>query len=260
MNQIILEALEVSLARQTDGGERGEGSLRILANLSLRIPRGEITAVVGPSGSGKSTLLRLLNRLEEPSSGTILFLGKPIAAYPVTELRRRIGWLPQVPVMFDGTVLDNIAYGVSLTGGGSRRKASEAEDGNFMRYLEIVGLPGNLASRSAQNLSIGEKQRVALARTLANGPEALLLDEPTAALDPSARNVIERLIVSLHGELSLTTVLVTHDLDQARRLSKRAVIMIRGSVAECGLTGKLLHDPEEPLCKKFLDGSLSNDE
>ena len=113
-------------------------------------------------------------------------------------------------------------------------------------------------SRTAQNLSIGEKQRAAFARTLANEPEILLLDEPTASLDPSAQKVIEHLIIRLHSEFSLTTVLVTHDLEQARRLSKHSAIIINGSIVECGLTEKILYNPEGNVCKEFLEGRFSD--
>jgi putative ABC transport system ATP-binding protein len=253
----VLKTTQVCLnkkARRTDGEDT---SCEVLTDLSVAIPHNTIFAVVGPSGSGKSSLLRLFNRLEEPSKGTVYFQDEPITSFPVTTLRRRIGWVPQVPVMFAGTVEDNILYGRSIA---KVRDEAERHSGtpDAGSYLSMVGLSAELASRSATALSIGEKQRVALARCLANNSEVLLLDEPTAALDPSSRSVIENLIVSLKDRLSLSVVLVTHDLEQARRLAEWGGILYRGRIIESGKGDDIFFTPREGISIKFIEGSLTD--
>lgn len=159
-----------------------------------------LTAVVGPSGAGKSTLLRLLNRLDDPDAGVVLLDGRDVRDYDVLELRRRVQLVGQVPVTFPGTVADNLAV---------------AEPGPL---LQRVGLSPAIAEREADRLSVGEAQRMCLARSLARQPEVLALDEPTSALDPSSKEGIEGLIRSLADD-GLTVVMVTHDERQADKLA-----------------------------------------
>jgi putative ABC transport system ATP-binding protein len=154
-----------------------------------------LTAIVGPSGAGKTTLLRLLNRLDDPDDGVVLFEGRDVRQYDVLELRRRVQSVGQVPVTFPGTVTDNI---------GPETPA----------LLERVGLHATLATREADRLSVGEAQRMALARSLALHPDVLALDEPTSALDTASKGGIERLIRQL-ADSGLTVVMVTHDPRQA---------------------------------------------
>jgi putative ABC transport system ATP-binding protein len=172
----------------------------ILSIPHARILADGLTAVVGPSGAGKSTLLRLLNRLDDPDAGEVRLDGRDVRDYDVLDLRRRVELVGQVPVTFPGTVADNL--GVPDAG----------------PLLERVGLPAALADRDAERLSVGEAQRMALARSLAREPEVLVLDEPTSALDPGAKAGVERLIRSLADE-GLTVVMVTHDERQADQLA-----------------------------------------
>ena len=164
------------------------------------IEAGGLTAVVGPSGAGKSTLLRLLNRLDDPDAGVVTLDGKDVRDYDVLELRRRVQLVGQVPVTFPGTVADNLAV---------------ADPGPL---LERVGLPAAIAGREADRLSVGEAQRMCLARSLARQPEVLALDEPTSALDPSSKAGVEKLVRSLADD-GLTVVMVTHDERQAAELA-----------------------------------------
>jgi putative ABC transport system ATP-binding protein len=169
----------------------------IIANFSARIAAVGLTAIVGPSGAGKSTLLRLLNRLDDPDEGRVLLDGTDVRDYDVLELRRRVQLVGQVPVTFPGTVADNVGD---------------------VTLLRRVGLTDALAEREADRLSVGEAQRMALARALARAPEVLVLDEPTSALDIESRDGIERLVRQLADD-GLTVVMVTHDPRQAADLA-----------------------------------------
>ena len=194
------------------------GGTEILKNVDARIPDGGITAVVGPSGAGKSTLLRAINRLIEPSSGEVYLDGEPTSGLDVLELRRRVGMVFQIPALFGGSVEEAVLYGAHLSG----------KDADPRRLLEMVGLSASLAGRDPQALSVGQQQRVSIARALALGPEALLLDEPTSALDEAARRRIEELVTDLNARLGLTMVFVSHDLSQVERVADRVVLMSEG--------------------------------
>ena len=172
----------------------------ILSVPRARIAADGLTVVVGPSGAGKSTLLRLLNRLDDPDGGSVLFEGRDVRDYDVLDLRRRVQLVGQVPVTFPGTVADNLGVADPVP------------------LLARVGLPGAIAGREADRLSVGEAQRMALARSLALSPEVLALDEPTSALDPGARAGIEQLVRSLADD-GLTVVMVTHDERHAVELA-----------------------------------------
>lgn len=172
----------------------------ILSVPHARIAADGLTAVVGPSGAGKSTLLRLLNRLDDPDAGTVLLDGREVREYDVLDLRRRVQLVGQVPVTFAGTVAANLGVPDPVP------------------LLERVGLPRSIAGREADRLSVGEAQRMCLARSLARSPEVLALDEPTSALDPEAKAGVEQLVRSL-ADGGLTVVMVTHDQRQADTLA-----------------------------------------
>ncbi len=192
---------------------------RVFSHLNLGIGEGT-TALLGPSGAGKSTLLRLLNRLADPDSGTITHRGRNVCEYDVLELRREVALVPQLPALLPGTVAENITYGPRLAG----RECDVSE------ALTLAGLDDTFAGRSAGQLSVGEQQRVMLARALSLKPAALLLDEPTAALDELSRDAIERTLIDLRDRLSVRLIVVTHDPAQARRLSDRIVAIGNGRI------------------------------
>jgi ABC-type methionine transport system ATPase subunit len=194
------------------------GEAAILRGVSFAVRAGEVFSVVGPSGAGKSTLLRTINRLLEPTAGNIFLDGAPIEEIDPLELRRRIGMVFQLPALFGDTVEDSVLYGVRLAG-----KCADVE-----RLLGLAGLAPSLASRNPQSLSVGQQQRVSIARALALEPEVLLVDEPTSALDQVARQRIEDLIGQLNKELGLTIVVVSHALDQVERIADRVVLLIDG--------------------------------
>jgi putative ABC transport system ATP-binding protein len=194
------------------------GEAEILRGVTFAVQAGEVFTVVGPSGAGKSTLLRTINRLLESTAGNIFLDGAPIEEIDPLELRRRIGMVFQLPALFGDTVEDSVLYGVRLAG-----KCADVE-----RLLGLAGLAPSLASRDPQSLSVGQQQRVSIARALALEPEVLLMDEPTSALDQVARQRIEDLIGQLNKELGLTIVVVSHALDQVERIADRVVLLIDG--------------------------------
>jgi putative ABC transport system ATP-binding protein len=211
---VLFELNEVSLTR---------GDRRVLDSVSAKIPAGA-TAIVGPSGAGKSTLLRLLNRLADPDAGTIAYRGQPLSEYEPLALRREVSLVPQLPALLEGTVESNLRYAADLAG----KELSSA------RCLGLAGLDPELAGRDVAKLSVGEQQRAMLARALAQEPAVLLLDEPTSALDHAARDAIEATLAELRRELEIAVVLVSHDPEQARRLSDWVVRLENGRAIEAG--------------------------
>jgi ABC-type proline/glycine betaine transport system ATPase subunit len=208
---------------------------RVLASdITVQVQPGEVLAVVGPSGAGKSSFLRLLNRLDEPTGGTVRLKGQDYRELAPRELRRRVGMVMQMAYLFPGTVAANIAFGPWQRG---ERLAAEQIDA----LLERVGLPG-YQERDVSNLSGGEAQRVSMARTLANVPEALLLDEPTSALDDVSARGIEELVLSIIRERRMTCVIVTHNTAQAHRIADRTMILQAGKLVAIGPTKEVLRD------------------
>ena len=192
--------------------------MEILRKVDADVPKDDITAVVGPSGAGKSTLLRTINRLIEPTSGEVYLDGEPASGMNALELRRRVGMVFQIPALFGATVEEATLYGARL----ARRSA----DADWL--LEMAGLDATYKDKAPQSLSVGEQQRVSIARALALEPEALLVDEPTSALDEAARRRIEDLIQELNASLGLTIVLVSHALDQVERVADRVLLLVAG--------------------------------
>jgi putative ABC transport system ATP-binding protein len=212
VNPVLFELDAVSLTR---------GGRPVLHDVSARLPAGACS-VAGPSGSGKSTLLRLLNRLADPDRGCVSYRGRPVDEEPVLALRREVCLVPQLPALLDGSVALNVGFGARIAG----------RDCNVERQLDLVGLDESFAERDAAELSVGEQQRVMLARSLALEPAVLLLDEPTSALDEAARDAVEATLLRLRERLDLSLVLVTHDLDQAGRLTDWTLRLEQGRVAE----------------------------
>ena len=214
---------------ELDGVRYSRGGGEVLRGLDARLPEGA-TCVAGPSGSGKSTLLRLLNRLADPSSGRVLYRGGDVRERDVLELRREICLVPQLPALLAGSVADNVRFAAHCAG----------TDVEVERVLELAGLDPSFAERDAARLSVGEQQRAMLARALALEPAVLLLDEPTSALDERARDAVEGTLRGLRDRLGLSLVLVTHDLEQARRMSEWVVRVDGGRAIDEGPTAELL--------------------
>jgi putative ABC transport system ATP-binding protein len=211
---------------------RRVGDFSIVTDISLEVHHGEMLGIVGASGSGKSSFLRLLNRLDEPTTGTVFLNDQDYRQFSPRELRRRVGMVTQRPFLFPGNVAGNVRFG-------PLQRSEVLADEDIARLLERVGLPG-FAGREVTNLSGGEQQRVSLARALANHPEILLLDEPTSALDEQAKMGVEQLICSLVKETSLTCVMVTHDRDQARRMCDRVALLEAGRLIQYGKPAEVL--------------------
>lgn len=233
-----------------DGVSKLYGSRRVLDQVSLEIRRGEVLALVGPSGSGKTTLLRLLNFLEPPSAGTIRFLDRDFGATHSVPLDviRRVTTVAQRPILLDRNVVANVRFPLQLRG--LRNSAAEVD-----AALAQVGLSA-LARQPARTLSGGEAQRVALARAMVIRPDALLLDEPTANLDPYNVGVIEQAVARLNAEQGTAVVLVTHNVFQARRLAHRIVLLLDGKVAEIADTQAFFDSPQDPRTTAFVRGEM----
>jgi ABC-type methionine transport system ATPase subunit len=221
----------------------------ILHDISLEVSAGKITSLIGPSGSGKSTLLRCLNRLWEPPPGAIFLEETDITTLDVLALRRRVGMLFQTAALFEGTVAGNVAYGPGL---GGQLLSPE----RIAELLKMAGLEADLAHKPADQLSGGQAQRVALARTLANEPDVLLLDEPTSALDPAATQRVEETVLSLRDTLGLTVVWVSHAIEQVERTADHVVLLVEGRIVETGTPGHLLSGDHHHLTEDFAAGKL----
>lgn len=223
------------------------GGRTVLDRFVADLPRGA-SCLAGPSGSGKSTVLRLLNRLADPVTGTVLYEGRDVRGLDPLALRREVCLVPQLPALIEGTVDDNVAFGPRLAG----------RSFDSRRCLELAGLDAGFRDREAGKLSVGEQQRVMLARALALEPRVLLLDEPTSALDEAARDAVESTLRELRSRTSISIVLVTHDLAQARRLAEWVVRVDRGRVVEQGRVGEMLAREADALSPVASDGP-SND-
>ena len=224
----IFQADHLSLAYPVG---RGQSAAPILHDISLEVERGAALALIGPSGSGKSTLLRCLNRLAEPTSGMVRFNGSDIRSLDPRELRRRAALVMQTPVLFEGTVRENL-----------RLRSAGADDDFFDERLPAsladVGLDPAMLDRDASTLSGGEKQRVTIARAILRNPEALLLDEPTSALDPPNATLVIETVSRLREARRLSIVAVTHQPDFVRRLGGTLLYLVKGRVeARASLDG-----------------------
>ena len=189
----------------------------VLRGVDARLPEGA-SCVAGPSGCGKSTLLRLLNRLSDPDRGRVLYRGEDVRELDPLALRREVMLMPQLPALIEGTVADNVRFAAGLAG----------TEPDVEHLLDLAGLDASYADRDAAKLSVGEQQRAMLARALVAEPKVLLLDEPTSALDEVARTAVEATLRDLLDRLEISIVLVTHDLEQARRMADWVVRMDAG--------------------------------
>jgi osmoprotectant transport system ATP-binding protein len=223
-----------------------------VGELSLEIPSGEITVLLGSSGCGKTTTLRMINRLIEPTSGTIELDGRDLATVPVHELRRGIGYVIQQAGLFPHrTVSDNIATVPKLLGWDRKRQRARS-----LELIDLVGLEQGMADRYPSQLSGGQQQRVGVARALAADPPVLLMDEPFGAVDPVRRGALQQEFKRLQRDLGKTVVFVTHDVDEAVLLGDRIAIMQQGGkVAQYGPPEALLAQPASDFVSSFIGGT-----
>lgn len=215
---------------------RSVGGKVIVNDISFDVCRAEVLGIFGPSGSGKSSLLRLINRLDEPTSGTVSLERVDYRSIPPRELRRRVGMILQRAYLFPGTVADNLRFG-------PQQSRDRIDDSRITDLLAGVGLAG-YEDRDVGILSGGEAQRVAIARALANRPQVLLMDEPTSALDEEAKRQVERTILDVVREHQLTSLIVTHDTAQAARLSHRVLLLREGRAERIGTPQEVLSRAE----------------
>ncbi|MET7687348.1 ABC transporter ATP-binding protein [Streptomyces sp. NPDC005483] len=217
--------------------------------LSLEIPDRSITVLVGPSGCGKTTTLRMINRMVEPSEGTILIDGKDSRQQPVNTLRRSMGYVIQNAGLFQHrTIVDNIATVPRMLGWGKDKARARARE-----LMERVGLDGSLAKRYPYQLSGGQQQRVGVARALAADPPVLLMDEPFSAVDPIVRKGLQEELLRIQDELGKTIVFVTHDIDEAVKIGTMvAVLRTGGKLAQYAPPAELLSSPADAFVEDFL--------
>jgi osmoprotectant transport system ATP-binding protein len=224
------------------------GEAVIVDDVSFAIGRGEFCVLIGASGSGKSTTLRMINRLIEPSSGTILFDGADAASVPPEALRRRIGYAIQSAGLFPHwSVARNIATVPVLLGWPKARIAARTEE-----LLALLSLPPEIAARRPHELSGGQQQRVGLARALAADPEALLMDEPFGALDPVTRASLQTEIRRIQRATGKTVVFVTHDMDEALLLADRIAVMHDGRIAQFAPPAEIIGRPADAYVRDFV--------
>ncbi|NLO87265.1 MAG: phosphate ABC transporter ATP-binding protein [Firmicutes bacterium] len=224
----------------------------ILSDLSFSVEAGTVFALAGPSGSGKSSALRLINRLDDCSSGNIYIDGKEIRAWDVRDLRNKVGFMFQEAALFEGTVMENVLYGLCIRG---LRKCEH--EPTALELLKQVGLSPELLHRNVESLSGGQKQRVNLARTLALNPDIILMDEPTSSLDPAATRTIENLIQELNAQ-GRTFIVVSHSLEQIERLASACVVLDAGRKVFAGSTRELFAARE--ITNLLINGKEDGDD
>src|SRR6478609_4871663 len=241
MDQAMIEFQSVT--KQYQGGQPA------VDGLSMSIAKGSVTVFVGPSGCGKTTSLRMINRMVEPTSGTVTVDGRDVTTVPAAQLRRSMGYVMQSSgLMPHRSVLDNIATVPRLNGvskAASRKRAQE--------LLDVVGLASGLGRRYPSQLSGGQQQRVGVARALAADPPVLLMDEPFSAVDPVVREQLQNEFLRLQSDLGKTILFVTHDIDEAVKLGDQvAVLRVGGVLAQLDSPAKLLADPVDDFVAGFV--------
>lgn len=239
-NDVLIETKDVC---------KSFGSVSVLKGISTQIHKGEVVVIIGPSGSGKSTFLRCLNRLEEPTSGQVIFEGKDICSkgQDITVLRQKMGMVFQQFNLFNNlTVLENIMAGPKLV----KKQDEEQAKAAAMKLLERVGL-AEKADEYPSKLSGGQKQRIAIVRALAMEPDVMLFDEPTSALDPEMVGEVLDVIKGL-VDTGMTSVIVTHEMRFAREVSDRVLFMAEGNILEQGAPDQIFNHPTHPRLQDFL--------
>lgn len=216
----------------------------------LKLEEGKITGIIGPSGAGKSTLLYILNGLEKADGGKIIFDGKELKGGPDMEARRQMSMVFQKPAVFSTTVYENMAYSLKLRG---MQRALIKE--KVYELAELTGLKDKLKQKAA-TLSGGEAQRLSLVRAIIHKPRVLLLDEPTANLDPANVAMMEKLILYVKDEYKTSIVIVTHNMFQAKRISERLIFLLNGSIVEYGDTREIFDRPGNSKTLDFIEGRM----
>ena len=225
------------------------GSFSALDNVSITIPKGEVTALLGPSGCGKTTLLRIIAGLESPDSGIVKFFGEDSTNKHAKD--RKVGFVFQHYALFKHmNVFENIAFGLKVKPKKERPGNKEIKE-SVMRLVNMVQL-GNFVNRFPSELSGGQRQRVALARALAVEPSVLLLDEPFGALDAKVRTELRRWLRRLHDEIHVTSVFVTHDQEEALEVSDSIVVINKGKIEQSGSPDEVCENPVNPFVADFL--------
>lgn len=240
----LLQLEHVASARKIAGAV----SAPLVPDICCSFSAGELTALIGPSGSGKSSLLRLLNRLDEPASGSIQLDGQDIRELPPPILRQRVAMMLQKAYMFDGTVLNNLQRPFTYR----KLPLPAAHDPEILRCLSLARLAPDYLQREARTLSGGEQQRVNLARALITHPQVLLLDEPTSALDRPTTDSLGQTLQEICRSEQMAIIMVTHDLRLARRISDQLIYMEQGRIVEVGRTAELFARPQSEGLQKFL--------
>ena len=260
-NAITLKKLVTNQSIKIEGLDVYIENQHILKDINLTIPEKSITCIIGPSGCGKSTFLKTLNRMHDESpevkiSGKVFVNDENIYGQHVNviDTRKKMGLLAQRPCPLPMSIYENVAYGPRIHGIKKRKAINQT----VIQYLQYVGLWDEVRDRvrtSATRLSIGQQQRLCLARGLAIEPEYILGDEATSALDPLSTKKIEELFVKLKEKY--TIILVTHTLRQAKRIADHIIFMYLGKIIESGSTDEFFNNPKKQLTKEYLSGSFS---
>jgi tungstate transport system ATP-binding protein len=227
---------------------RKVGDRVLVKDINVTIPDGMIFGIIGPSGSGKTTLMRMIDLLDNPTSGTIVINGTTATRdkKQQLELRRKMGMVFQKPIVLSTTVFENVSYGLRFRG----VKGEELKS-RVLEAIDLVGLSG-YEERYAPTLSGGEMQRVAIARSMVTRPEVLLLDEPTANLDPASTEKIEELIKTINARIGTTIIMSTHDLDQGQHIAHRIAVVIGGVITQAGTPEEVFHKPVNSEIARFV--------
>ena len=244
-NDVLIETKDVC---------KSFGSVSVLKGINTQIHKGEVVVIIGPSGSGKSTFLRCLNRLEEPTSGQVIFEGKDICSkgQDITVLRQKMGMVFQQFNLFNNlTVLENIMAGPKLV----KKQDEEQAKAAAMKLLERVGLTDK-ADEYPSKLSGGQKQRIAIVRALAMEPDVMLFDEPTSALDPERVGEVLKIMQDL-ASTGITMVVVTHEMGFAKKVGTRVLFIDDGQILEDGTPEQIFEHPQNPRTQNFLNKVLN---
>ena len=252
--------MDVSIKIETDGLNLWFSDKRILKEINLKIRNTTVTSIMGPSGCGKSTLIRTFNRMNDiiencRIEGTVYIDGKDIYdnKTDTIDLRRRVGMVFQKPNPFPKSIYENVAFGPKIHGTKVNSKLKEIVELS-LKKAALWDETKDRLNESAMKLSGGQQQRLCIARSLATNPEVILMDEPCSALDPSATAKIETLMRTLAKDYAV--VVVTHNMQQAARVSDYTAFMYLGSIAEYGDTRKLFENPDNPLTEKYITGKF----